>query len=88
MLKLCDILIFGTTISENNKNVTNYPLQNIGITNKHEATFHYKIAGLEPMTKFTFTVNITDTLNNTKDQDQINFSEFTLLYNRATIILS
>ena len=76
-LKLCDIQVFGTTISENNKNVTTYHLQKIENTNKHEATFHYKITGLEPTTNFIFTVNIIDSLNNTKNQEQIIFSELT-----------
>ena len=77
-LKLCDILVFGTTSPKNSKSVTIHHLQYIGNTNKNEATFYYKITGLEPMTNFTFTVNITDSLNNTKNQDQIIFSEFTL----------
>ena len=87
-LTLCDSLVFGTTSTENNKNMTNHHLQNVGHKNKHEATIHYEITGLHPLTNFTFTVYIIDSLNNTKDKDQIIFSEFTPLYNRITIISS
>ena len=76
-LNICDSLIFGTTSPENNKNVTRYHLQNFGKTNKNKATTYYKITGLHPLTNFTFTANITDYLNNTKDQDQVIFSECT-----------
>ena len=81
-------MVFGTISPENNKNVTTYHLQNIGNTNKHEETIHYEINALHPLTNFTFTAYITDSLNNTKDKYQIIFSEFTPLYNRITIIYS
>ena len=76
-LKICDIVVFGTTSPENNKNVTTHHLQIIGHNNKHEATTHYKITGLHSLTNFTFTAYIADYLNKTKDQDQIIFSECT-----------
>ena len=87
-LKLCDSLVFGTTSPENNKNVTTHHIQIIGHNNKHNVTVHYDITGLHPLTNFTFIVYINDTLNNTKDEDQTIFSEFTLLDNRTTILFS
>ena len=66
---------------------THHP-QIIEHNNKHNVTVHYDITGLHPLTNFTFIVYINDTLNNTKDQDQTTFSEFTLLDNRTTIISS
>ena len=87
-LKLCNSLIFGTTSLENAKNVTTHHLQHIGHNNKYNVTVHYNITGLHPLTNFTFTVFIKNYLNITKDKDQIIFSEFTLPYNRITIISS
>ena len=68
--------------------MTIYHHQNIKKTNKHKETVHYNVTGLPPLTNYTFIVYINDSLNNTKDQDQITFSEFTLLDNKTTIMLS
>ena len=68
--------------------MTTHYLQIIENTKQHETSVHFNITGLHPLTNFTFTANITDYLNNSKDQTQIIFSEFTLLYNRTTITSS
>ena len=87
-LRLCDTLVFGTTSTENTKNVTTHHIQIIRHNNKYNKTVHYNITGLHPLTNFTFIVYINDSLNNTKDQDQTTFSEFILSFNRITIISS
>ena len=61
--------------------MTNHQLQIIGHNDKHNATLHYNITGLHPLTNYTFILYIIDYFNNTKDKEQIIFSEFILLYN-------
>ena len=74
--RLCNSLLFGTT--ECNNIVTTYHLQYIGhTTNNDDVIICYNITGLDPFNNYTFTVNITDSYNNTKDQDHTIFSELT-----------
>ena len=69
-------MLFGT--SEYNNIVTTYHLQYIGnTTNNNDVIICYNITSLDPFNNYTFTVYITDSLSNTKDQDHIIFSELT-----------
>ena len=74
--RLCNSLLFGTT--EYNNIVTTYHLQYIGnTTTNDDVIISYNITGLNPFNSYTFTVYITDSLSNTKDQHQIRISEYT-----------
>ena len=56
--------------------MTTYHLQYIGnTTNNDDVIICYNITGLDPFNNYNFTVYITDSFNNTKDQDHIVFSE-------------
>ena len=60
--------------------MTTYHLQYIGnTTNNDDVIICYNITGLDPFNNYNFTVYITDSFNNTKDQDHIIFSELTNL---------
>ena len=72
--RLCNSLLFGTT--EYNNIVTTYHLQYIGnTTNNDDVIICYNITGLDPFNNYNFTVYITDSFNNSKDQNRITISE-------------